>query len=269
MSEPRAPLGADPVLLRHRELERIANTTLRLGRMLMESGADVRTVHYWCQRIATGLGAESTGLRSGYASLETTVGSHENTITRMVPVGRHGMNARLLKGLQELAQAIGRGGWTPDQVEQALSALVKRTPRYPTWSVAIAVGLACAAFAQILGADSHALGPIMIASSIAQGLRHWLLHREANFFVVTAVTAWLAATLSGLLSRWLGSHSLALAMIASTLMLVPGVPATNAQTDIMEGFPTVGSARVVWVMMTMIFATTGIWIAQAVLGVSP
>jgi uncharacterized membrane protein YjjP (DUF1212 family) len=50
---------------------------------------------------------------------------------------------------------------------------------------------------------------------------------------------------------------------------VPGVPATNAQTDIMEGFPTVGSARAVSVAMIMVFATIGIWGAEAVLGLLP
>ena len=60
-----------------------------------------------------------------------------------------------------------------------------------------------------------------------------------------------------------------MALIASTLLLVPGVPATNAQTDIMEGFPTVGSARAVSVAMIMVFATIGIWGAEAVLGMLP
>ncbi len=57
--------------------------------------------------------------------------------------------------------------------------------------------------------------------------------------------------------------------IASTLLLAPGVPATNAQTDIVEGFPTVGSARAVSVAMIMVFATIGIWGAEAVLGMLP
>ncbi len=58
-----------------------------------------------------------------------------------------------------------------------------------------------------------------------------------------------------------------MAMMASILLLVPGVPATNAQTDIMDGFPTVGSARAVWVVMVMVFASAGFWLARALLGV--
>ena len=49
-------------------------------------------------------------------------------------------------------------------------------------------------------------------------------------------------------------------------MLVPGVPAINAQNDILEGRPTLGSARAVWVAVMLIFIAAGVGLAQAVLG---
>jgi uncharacterized membrane protein YjjP (DUF1212 family) len=50
---------------------------------------------------------------------------------------------------------------------------------------------------------------------------------------------------------------------------VPGVPATNAQADIMDGYPTMGSAQAVSVIMVMVFAATGVLFAQALLGLRP
>ena len=47
-------------------------------------------------------------------------------------------------------------------------------------------------------------------------------------------------------------------MVASILLLVPGVPAVNAQTDILEGHPTLGSARLATVVMTLIFMAAGL-----------
>ena len=55
-------------------------------------------------------------------------------------------------------------------------------------------------------------------------------------------------------------------MMASILLLVPGVPATNAQLDIMDGYPSMGSARAVTVVMVMVFATVGVWLAEFALG---
>jgi uncharacterized membrane protein YjjP (DUF1212 family) len=69
----------------------------------------------------------------------------------------------------------------------------------------------------------------------------------ANVFVVVACVAFLA--------------------IASVLLLVPGVPAFDAQHDILDGHPTLGTARAVVVGMLLIFIATGVLIARVVLGV--
>jgi uncharacterized membrane protein YjjP (DUF1212 family) len=54
-------------------------------------------------------------------------------------------------------------------------------------------------------------------------------------------------------------------MIASILLLVPGIPSVNAQNDILEGHPTLGSARAVTVAVILIFAVTGLWFGQVLL----
>jgi len=50
------------------------------------------------------------------------------------------------------------------------------------------------------------------------------------------------------------------------LLLVPGVPAVNALSDILEGRPTLGSARVVTIIMTLVFIAAGLWVGPVLLG---
>lgn len=257
----------DPVIARHRDLEKIANVALRAGRVAMESGAAVRAVHDAAAAVAHGLGAENVGLRSGYASLSITVSAGENTITRMSSIGRLGVNQRLDTEVRRLAARVGDGGFTPATVHGELDRLQRETPRHPTWLVALATGTACAAFGRLLGIDWAAFLPVLIAGAVGQELRHRLLAAGVNLFVVVGIIAFVAATLGGIGARVVGSSTVAMAMMASILLLVPGVPATNAQTDIMDGFPTVGSARAVWVIMVMVFASAGIWLALALMGV--
>ena len=147
-----------------------------------------------------------------------------------------------------------------------LDRILRDTPRHPEWLVAIATGLACAAFGRLLGVDWPAFGPILVAGALGQSLRHRLLSRGMNVFVVVGIVAFGTAALGGLGASLLGSATIGMAMMASTLLLVPGVPATNAQTDIMDGFPTLGSARAVWVVMVMVFAAAGFWLARALTG---
>ncbi len=260
-------MADDPVRLKHRELEKIAMAALRLSRILTECGSRVRVAHQGASLVVRGLGVEPVGIRTGYASQEITVRSGDNTITRMMSVGPHGVNHRLDHAMRVLAVRVSKGGLTVDEVEQEMDRLVRDTRRHPVWFVAIAVGLACAAFGRLLGIDWLAFGPVFIAGTVGQYVRHFLLRRGINPFVTAAVIAFVAASLAGFGARLLGSHSINLAMMAAILLLVPGVPATNAEMDILDGYPVMGSARAVTVLMVMIFATTGVWLAELWLGV--
>lgn len=259
----------DPVVLKHRTLEQIAMTAMRAARVLMESGARARVVHECAIEIARGLGADPIAFRCGYASMSMTVGSGESTITRMVPVGALGVNHRLGDAIQRLTGMVAAGRLSVPETTAELDRLIRDTPRHMPWFTAVAVGMACAAFGRLLGIDWPAFLPVFAAGTVGQYGRHQLLKRKTNGFVVAALVAFLAATIGGVCARFAGSHTVNLAMMASILLLVPGVPATNAQTDIMDGFPTLGSARAVSVLMIMLFATTGVWLAEALLGIHP
>ena len=261
--------SADPVVLRHRDLEKIANVALKVGRVLMECGGRVSVVREGMRLAAQGLGANVVGERVGYASLTLTVGAGEETITRMIDVGPHGVNYRLDVAVRRYVTQLARDGGAPQEVSETIDRLARETPRYPLWVVAPATGLACAAFGRLLGVDWPAFLPILAAGCVGQWVRAKLRGRGTNACLNAAVVAFIAGALGGFGARAAGSASAEMALIASTLLLVPGVPATNAQTDIMEGFPTVGSARAVSVAMIMVFATIGIWGAEAMLGLLP
>jgi uncharacterized membrane protein YjjP (DUF1212 family) len=86
-----------------------------------------------------------------------------------------------------------------------------------------------------------------------------------NAFLCTALVSFLSSVIGGLGARWAGSETFTTAMIASILLLVPGVPAVNAQSDILDGHPTLGSARAVTVAMTLVFIAAGLWVAKMAL----
>ena len=263
MSEP-----ADPVLLKHRELERIAMVALHAARLFLESGARVKVVHEGAGLIVKGLGVSCVGMRAGYASHEITVSHGANTITRMTAVGPHGVNHRLDHALRALCVRASTGKMSVEEIETEMERLVRETPRYHPVLVAGAVGIACASFGQLLGVDWVATGPVLVGGAIGQLVRHHLRGRGFNIYVIAMIVAFLAACIGGFGAQIFGSSTVPLAMMASILLLVPGVPATNAQTDIMDGYPSMGSARAVTVLMIMVFATVGVGIAEFVLGIN-
>jgi uncharacterized membrane protein YjjP (DUF1212 family) len=185
----------------------------------------------------------------------------------MGSIGAIGVNHRLDQAVRQLAQ--GSGSTNPPALIAELARLERETPRHPVSMVAIAVGLACAAFGKLIGTDWVAFPAVAAAAAIGQYVRHLLLHRSVNVFVVAFVVAFVAASLGAVGATAVGSNTAFTAMIASILLMVPGVPALNAQADIIEGDPSLGSARAVSVAMILIFVVAGLVIAQALTGVGP
>jgi uncharacterized membrane protein YjjP (DUF1212 family) len=246
-------------------LEPLAMVALDAGRMLMEAGASANNIDEIVAKFARGLGADRVDLRIGYASLAITIGIGTNGITRMREVGHLGVNQRLDQELWHLAARVGRGELTTEQTRADLTRLATKTPRHSSWVMAVAVGLACAAFGRLLKVDWLGTGPVFLAAAIGQFARRELLTRHTNVFICAAFVSFLSSLLGGLGAHWAGSTEVQMAMIASILLLVPGVPSVNALSDILEGHPTLGSARAVTVAVILIFVAAGLWLGQVLL----
>jgi uncharacterized membrane protein YjjP (DUF1212 family) len=247
-------------------LEDMAMLSMEVGRLLMESGASARIVDDYVARTARGLGAERIDLRVGYASLAITIGIGGEGITRMRKVGHLGVNQRLDQALRKLSYRVERGELGVSGIRAELERLPRETPRHPGWLVDIAVGVACASFGRLLGVDWLGVGPIFAGATIAQSFRRRMVARHVNVFINAVMVAAIASLLGGWGARRLGSSTVDIAMISSVLLLVPGIPSLNAQNDILEGRPTLGSARAVTVLIILIFLTAGLWLSQIILG---
>ena len=246
--------------------ENIALLSLEFGQLLMESGGSGRAVVDSIAQVATGLGADSVDVRVGFASLIINVGTGSNEITRMRKIGPIGVNQKLHQTLSVSAAEVKEGKIAAAELKGKLERIVSECRPHREWVVAVAVGLACASFGRLLDIDWAGVGPVFLAAGLAQFIRRRLAVFGFNVFLSTAVVAFLGSTLSGLGARLVGSQTVARDMVTTVLLLVPGVPAFNAQLDILEGRPTLGSARTVWILAILVFMSAGVWLALGLLG---
>lgn len=258
------PPLADDISAAAPALEPIAMVALDAGRMLMEAGANASSIDAIVAKYARGLGADRVDLRIGYASLAITIGIGANGITRMREVGHLGVNQRMDLELWRLGDRVEKEKMTAAQARAELEKLPRSTKRHSALVMAVAVGLACAAFGRLLKVDWLGTGPVFVAAVIGQFVRRELLSRHANVFVCAAFVSFLSSLLGGLGAHSLHSETVTMAMVASILLLVPGIPCVNAQSDILDGHPTLGSARAVTVAVLLIFVAAGLWLAQVV-----
>jgi len=104
-------------------------------------------------QVAIGLGAERVDLQVDYTSLAVTIGVRPDAVTRMRRVGPLSVNETLHRTVSDAATRISQGGFTLTEARAELTHLRQNSPSHPDWFVAVAVGVACAAFGRLLGVD--------------------------------------------------------------------------------------------------------------------
>jgi uncharacterized membrane protein YjjP (DUF1212 family) len=186
-------------------------------------------------------------------------------VTRLCKIGPLGVNQRLHHGLSLLVMKIEGGELTISESSQELDQLLHLSKRHPDWFVAIAVGIACTAFGRVLDVDWRSVVPIFLAAGIGQMVRQQLGLHAVNLFMSVTLVALLGSVLSGLGARLVGSQTVAKDMVATVLLLVPGVPAFKAQPDMLDGRPALGSARAVWVAVMVVATAVGVWLGLILL----
>jgi uncharacterized membrane protein YjjP (DUF1212 family) len=246
-------------------LHEITDLSMKLGCALMETGAPAHAVVDDMQRVAAAFGLDRLHLLLTYGALSATGWRHGRSVTLVRQVGAIGVNHRLMLALRRLGAAVVRGEVDAPRLRPEIDFLQRATPRHPAWVVAVGVGIACAAFGRLLGTDWAAFAPILVAAAVAQAARHALARRALNPFLNAAFIAFLAATLGGSFSHLAHSTTVPLAMIASVLLLVPGVPALNAQSDLIHNRPVLGGARITWVVTMLLFVALGLAAARELL----
>jgi uncharacterized membrane protein YjjP (DUF1212 family) len=250
------PLIDDP------PLPDVACLCLSAGRQLLETGANGRTVHEGIADIARALGCDWSEVLCQHQAILVTLHRDSESFMQMSKTAEHGVNLRRMQALRQIIRDLGANKLDCASAQAAVDQVPANTPAYPPWFVCLATGLACSAFGRLLGADWPSFLPILIAAAGGQWLRHALLHRRHNVFVVAGIISFISAFVAGLGALLCGSTHEAIATVASVLLLVPGVAVLNAQVDVLEGKPNLAAARALRVLYLLMFMALGLALAQ-------
>ena len=221
----------------------IVDVALTAGQLLMQNGAESQRVEETVRLLGTGLGCDWGNVLVSYNAIIVTHVSGDEFRTKIRRVDAIGVNMSLLEAISHLTHRVEEGKFDRFQVRAELDR-IKATPRnYNRWATALAVGLACAAFSRLFGGDWLVFGVTLAAATLAMVVRHELTHRKFNMLLGVIITAFVAGGLAGPLNWFHFSPHPELALAASVLLLVPGVPFINAVEDLIKGYIVVGLAR--------------------------
>lgn len=118
-------------------------------------------------------------------------------------------------------------------------------PRISNWIVLPLVGVANAAFCGLFGGDGWACGMVAVATWLGYGVKIRMTCRNLNIFGVWFTCSLLSSLIASLCVFLHLGQTPDIAIAASALYLVPGVPLINSVIDMVEGHVLTGFARLI------------------------
>lgn len=248
------------------ELLEIVDIALDAGGLMLQYGAETEKVEETVAKFGKALGCDIANILITLDSILITVISQGKFSTKVKKIVRGGVNFTILTEVDRLAIKAYVHKLDKEAIKSELSRIVGLKPNYKRYMVVMLTGLACGAFCRLFGGDMAAFFVTTIASSIAIWVRILMIHSHYNTFMTTAISAFIATIIAYTAKYVSATPDLALA--ASVLMLIPGVPLINSTEDLIKGHINVGIFRGVLGLLVSLSIALGIMVALRVLGYS-
>ncbi len=247
----------------------IVDLALRAGQLLMENGSESQRVEETIRTLGTSLGCDWGDVLVSHNAIVVSYSSRGEFRTKIRRVSRGGVNMSLIEEISHLTHRVEEGKFDNTKIRAELARISTYPRHYNRWFTVIAVGLACAAFSRLFGGDWPVFGVTWGAASIAMFIRQEFTLRHFNSMLVVIASAFVAGGMVGVIyGLTMFSRQVGLALAASVLFLVPGVPFINAVEDLIKGYTVVGLARGATSALIILAIALGLLTAMCLIGIS-
>jgi len=250
----------------YEQLRDVIELSLWTGQLLLQNGAEAQRVEDTVHHLGTGLGANWLDIFISASTIAITTHSGTEFRTKIRRVVNLGVNMTVISAVNNMSRRVTAGEYDRFRVRQELERISKGLQHYNRWLIVAMVGVACGAFSQLLGAGWEIFIITFFSASTAMAVRQELHKRHFNPYLIVSMTAFIGGVL-GSSASLLHLPKAELALTASVLLLVPGVPLVNAFEDMLKGYMVIGMARAATGTQILLAIALGLLLAISVTGV--
>lgn len=252
--------------LSYEEQHKITKAIIKASVLMLEFGAESRLIDLLANRLGKALGVDSVemSLIPSAIVLSTLANGKTQSVTTTRRAHHKPINMSIVCDVQRLCYEMEHGVHDADFVLNELRAIEPNY--YNRWLVIFMVGLSCASFAYLYGADWAAFGVTFVASSLAMFARQELARRKFVMILTFIFTAFVATFVAGLSQVYGLSSTPNIALSSSIILLAPGFPFVNSVLDAVKGYLAMGWGRWMQAMLLTIATAIGVIFAFALLG---
>ncbi|WP_223397307.1 threonine/serine exporter family protein [Nocardioides rotundus] len=235
-----------------RRLTQIADLCVRIGEVLMASGAGASDVTATMQAVAWAMGQNDPEIDVTFTSLSVSLDrAGEQAPVMVLRLVKHrALDYEVLTRVDRLTRDIVGGHVDLDAARKQMNQIVSAPHTLPRWAVTLAHGVMCAAVAVYLGGGIAVTLGALVAAMVIDRLQQRLTAQRLPVFYLQ-VAGGLVATLLAL-----GLHALvpntdsSLVVTANIMMLLAGIGFMGALQDALMGFYLTASARLLEAMLS-------------------
>lgn len=249
-------------------LSEIVEVLLDVGRISFENGTDTSHTIQTVLDFGKLLGCDSICAAPHYSSLSVTARMGDEDLTRVAFMRPTGVNLSAILRLRHfLAENRGKE-LSLESVKAELAKIRQGAHPRGLLQISLLLAISCSAFCRLFGGDFAAMGTTFVVAFISFLLRSVIIKRGINAYLMTFMVSFFASLLAGITCMTGWSQTPEQAIVASMLFLVPGVPLINAIDDIAQGYPVVGSGRLVHAFALFVSIGIGLIISIRLTGAS-
>lgn len=263
--DPQAELEARLEAERAREVHLTMDLCLRIGEMLLSSGAGAADVTATMRSVADHLGLRSAEIDVTFTALSM---SHQRSLddvpTLMVRhVQQRDIDYEDLTAVDHLVRDVLTDEADLYLARSRMATIVSLGHAFPRWAVTVAWMVMAAAVGVFLGGGPVVSVTAAVAAGLIDRVQIVLARRRLPYFYLQVAGGAIATLLAGAVAATPIDVDPSLVVTANIILLLAGIGLMGAVQDALTGFYLTSSARLIEAMM----ATAGI-IAGVALGIS-
>ncbi len=241
------------------ELIKITRAVIKASVLILEFGAESRLVELTAQRLGKALGLDSVEISLIPSAIVLTALYNKQCITTTRRVHHKPINMSIVCDVQNMIFQVEENSYDANYMIETMKNI---KPKYYNKNLIIfMVGLSCASFSYLYGADWQAFIITFFASSTAMYVRQELARKKFVLFIAFAITAFVATAISSLAYTLNLSQTPNIALTSSVILLAPGFPFINSVLDALKGYLSMAWGR--WMQATLLTVATSIGIILA------
>lgn len=237
-----------------------AEVLCTLGKHLALYGAETRLIVQSVKEMAADLGISKIDLGLTRTSITVKIFEGQEQVIEFAEINAFGINMSALTDLHQVCLKVKDGKLKdPQKILQAINAVKVKT--YNKKYLIFIEALAASAFAFLNGGNLEIMAATFCGGIVLMFVRFFLLGRGFFECFAFTVSAFCGSSFTLVVAKCLmqlSTNEISLAVMSTTLLLVPGFPFMNGFLDVFKGYMDVGLSRLINASVLTMAAAIGL-----------